>query len=153
MKFLILLYYKSTITKRSDKQWLSFKEGGGRDPPLARYVSQNGLTIGGLKLEESIFCFLAQNIKRQQVRAAKDHGKNFQSRLLKVLEKTADFVMRNKKDILLGQVRSQSFFSSMLSIVRFDFNLFSYLLALQLLIGFRLKTTHLFYMMNLLHIV
>ena len=39
--------YTSTISKRSDKQWIRFKEGGGnlRWPD---YVSRNELTIGGL---------------------------------------------------------------------------------------------------------
>ena len=46
--------YQSTTSKRSDKQWLRSQEGGGggggnHTPPLARYVSRNGLTIGGLK--------------------------------------------------------------------------------------------------------
>ena len=33
------------ISKRSDKQWLRVKGGGG----VAGYVSRNGVTIGGLK--------------------------------------------------------------------------------------------------------
>ena len=36
--------YQSTISKRSDKQWLRFQEG---EAPLTRYVSRNGLTIRG----------------------------------------------------------------------------------------------------------
>ena len=41
--------YKSTISKRSDKQWLRFKHLPS--PPPARYVSRNGLTIRGLRVE------------------------------------------------------------------------------------------------------
>ena len=46
--------YKSTISKMSNKQWLKFKKWVATTPSpppsLARYVSRNGLTIGGLTL-------------------------------------------------------------------------------------------------------
>ena len=50
--------YQSITRKRSDKQWFRFQEGWGgsnHPPPLARYVSQNGLTIGGLKFAQLKF--------------------------------------------------------------------------------------------------
>ena len=43
--------YKSTISKRSDKQWLRFKHPPPPTPPPPRYVSRNGLTIRGLRVE------------------------------------------------------------------------------------------------------
>ena len=42
--------YQWTTSKRSDKQWLRFQ----KQPPLARYVSQIGLTIGELSIVESL---------------------------------------------------------------------------------------------------
>ena len=47
--------YKLTISKRSNKQWLRFKEGVATPPLSARYVSRNGLTIGGLTTKKSSF--------------------------------------------------------------------------------------------------
>ena len=41
--------YQSITSKRSDKEWLRFQEGGGG----GRYVSRNDLTIGGLNVHPS----------------------------------------------------------------------------------------------------
>ena len=49
----------NTISKMSDKQWLRFQEGVPR--PFARYVSQNGLTIGGIiRIHSKLFRYFSQ---------------------------------------------------------------------------------------------
>ena len=58
--------YQSITSKRSDKKWLTFQEGWWEPPPpppppLARYVSRNCLTIGGLMLKFSKFQLPALN--------------------------------------------------------------------------------------------
>ena len=54
---------------------------------------------GSAKIEEAILLFLAQNIKKSKVRAAKNHGKEFRSRLSVLLEGSSiDCVTRSVKE-------------------------------------------------------
>ena len=61
----------------SDKQWLRLQEGVATNPshpsPLARYVSQNGITFGGLRCNISFkTLFYLQEIKLPIICSSQD---------------------------------------------------------------------------------
>ena len=78
--------YQSIASKRSDKQWLRFQEGGGNPPstlpppPLARYVSRNGLTVGGL---DHFFLSCCQYVKAfpDSIHIKTSNGQKYLSKL------------------------------------------------------------------------